>query len=201
MQEQKVSKAPQWLKKIRWWNLFFLAAFGGVLLVALAVVLYTYRDLPLAEHRESSTGFPVNGAGIRLADVQGEWKSSKGNARMELRTAYYPQATLTLAPGGGSGVFLVRFLNNKHEQTGEIFNIPYRDGQFVRKDDVNIKAEGLNATVQMEGGYSDHDSYMLHCLNEQEFLWRVCVWQQPEGTRDTIYLGYRTIPALPIQKL
>ena len=199
MQEQKVSKIRNWVKKLGLWNMFFLTLFAGVAVVALGVVLYTYRKLPLATHRESTTGFPIQAIGIKVESVEAEWKSSKGNARLELRTAYYPSATIRLAPGNGSGVMLVRFLNPRQEMVGELFSIPYRDGQFVKRDDVNIKAEGLSANVIMEGGYADRDSYLLHCLNEQESLWRVCVWQQPEGAGNTAYLGYKTVTATPAQ--
>ena len=53
----------------------------------------------------------------------------------------------------------------------------------------------------IERGFADDDAYLMHCLNEEEPLWRVYVWQQPEGTRNAYLMGYRTISAPPPTEL
>lgn len=193
MQEQKAGKIRNFLKKIKWMNLIFLTGCAGVILIAAGAVLYGYRNLPTASWRESHTDFPIRGVGLAIDELKAEWKSSKGNKRLELRTAYYPEATITLQSGKGSGRLFIRFCNPSGVHVGDIISVPYREGQFVKNNDVMFNAEGTSAQVRLESGYSDKSDYMLHRLNEEESLWRVQVWQQPSEQRTTYYLGYATI--------
>ncbi len=201
MQEQKATKIGKLIRKIGIKNLIYLSLFGCIMVVALGVVLYSYRHIPVAEWREYSSGFPRAGAeGVVLQDVQATWNSAKGNARMELRTAYYPSATLTLSGTKGSGMLLVHFADSKNRQRGDTLSLAYKDGKFVPRKDVDIQAENETATVLIETGFGDEASYLLHCLNEEEPLWRVYVRQRPQGSGETYLLGYRTITALPISE-
>ena len=198
MQEQKASKIGKLIRRIGIWNLVFLILFGGVLVVALGVAVYSSRNIPTSEWRETERYYRRGGAeNIELQNIETGWKSSKGNARLELRTAYYPSAKLTIAGGKSSGRLLIRFQDSRNQQQGDTLSLSYRDGKFVPRKDVDIQAENNTATVLLERGFVDDDSYLLHCLNEEEPLWRVYVWQQPEGTKNAYLLGYRTITALP----
>lgn len=199
MQEQKATKIGKLIRRIGIKNLIYLSMFGCIMVVALSVVLHTYRHIPVAEWREISSGFPRVGAeGVVLQDVQTAWNSSKGNARLELRTVYYPSATLTLGGEKGSGMLLVNFVDSKNRQRGDTLSLAYKDGKFIARKDVDIQAENETATVLIETGFGDRDSYLLHCLNEEEPLWRVYVRQRPQGSGETYLLGYRSIAALPI---
>ena len=105
MQEQKASKIGKLIRRIGIWNLVFLILFGGVLVVALGVAVYSSRNIPTSEWRESERYYRRGGAeNIVLQNIETGWKSSKGNARLELRTAYYPSAKLTIAGGKSSGL-------------------------------------------------------------------------------------------------
>lgn len=193
MQEQKAGKILTFLRKIRWVNLIFLMAGVGVLLMGAGAVLYGYRDLPTSSWRESHTDFPIPAVALHISQIDAEWKNAKGNVRMELRTAYYPEATINLSGGRGTGRLFVRFLNAKGTHEGDIISIPYREGRFVTYKDVTFEADGATATVRLEKGYAEKSEYLLHRLNEEEPLWRVQIWQQPADSSTTYYLGYTTI--------
>lgn len=197
MQEQNEAKEEKKRKKIGKWDIVFMSLFGMVVLGVLGLLYYTYRHIPLSEWREYSSKFPIQGIDLKLESIQAEWHNAKGNARMELRTAYYPSATLTLGGGNGTGMIYVRFMNHQKVQQGHLVALPYRDGKFVAQKDAIIRAEGNTATVLLEGGFSDPADYTLHRLNEQEKLWRVYVWQRPDNTQNTYLLGYKTISVTP----
>ena len=193
MQEQNAESKVGLLKKIGIMNLIWLTMFAGMVLVVLAAVAYTYRKVPTAHWRESGNKLPLRAIELSIEDFKARWNNAKGNARLELRTNYYPSATITLGNGNGSGMLMVKFVDKRYEQHGAVIAIPYKDGQFVPQNDFNLKAEGKTAEVLLEYGYKDTNEYRLHQLTEEEPLWRAQLFQRPAGAQQTYYLGYTTI--------
>lgn len=193
MQEQNAESKVGLLKKIGLMNLICLTMFAGMVLVVLAAVAYTYRKVPTAHWRESGDKLPLRAVELSIEDFKARWNNAKGNARLELRTNYYPSATITLGNGNGSGMLMVKFVDKRYEQHGAVIAIPYKDGQFVPQNDFNLKAEGKTAEVLLEYGYKDTNEYRLHQLTEEEPLWRAQLFQRPAGAQQTYYLGYTTI--------
>lgn len=193
MQEQNAESKVGLLKKIGIMNLIWLTMFAGMVLVVLAAVAYTYRKVPTAHWRESGDKLPLKAVDLSVDDFKARWNNAKGNARLELRTNYYPSATITLGNGNGSGMLMVKFVDKRYEQHGAVIAIPYKDGQFVPQNDFNLKAEGKTAEVLLEYGYKDTNEYRLHQLTEEEPLWRAQLFQRPAGAQQTYFLGYTTI--------
>ena len=193
MQEQNAESKVGLLKKNGLMNLIWLTMFAGMVLVVLAAVAYTYRKVPTAHWRESGNKLPLRAVDLSIEDFKARWNNAKGNARLELRTNYYPSATITLGNGNGSGMLMVKFVDKRYEQHGAVIAIPYKDGQFVSQNDFNLKAEGKAAEVLLEYGYKDTNEYRLHQLTEEEPLWRAQLFQRPAGAQQTYYLGYTTI--------
>ncbi|MBR5894225.1 MAG: hypothetical protein IKZ13_01635 [Akkermansia sp.] len=194
MQEQNEKKSRKILNKIGAKGLICVSLFAGIMVIVLGAVLYSYRHIPTSEWREANSGFPAKGIDIEIEELSGEWKSAKGNSRLELRTAYYPCVHITLSDDcKGSGLLFARFYTPNRRQQGSTITIPYRDGQFTPSNDMMIQTNGKKATVLLMEGYSDRQSYVLHQLNEQEALWKMMLWQQPAGTRNAILLGYTTL--------
>lgn len=198
MQEQKAAKTDKIAKKGNRRNLLFFLLAGILLLAAGAAALWPYRRLQLAEWRETASDFPVRcGNGTELENVEGRWHSSAGDARMELRAAYYPTATLTLGEAGGAGLFMLRFMDSRGEMRGDIHVLPYRDGKFQSARDISLSEDARCATVRLEEGFTAKEAYLLHCLCEQEALWRIHVWHKAEGSGHNAYVGFRTIRVNP----
>ncbi len=193
MQEQNAESKVGLLKKIGLMNLIWLTMFAGMVLVVLAAVAYTYRKVRTAHWRESGDKLPLRAVELSIEDFKARWNNAKGNARLELRTNYYPSATITLGNGNGSGMLMVKFVDKRYEQHGAVIAIPYKDGQFVSQNDFNLKAEGKTAEVLLEHGYKDTNEYRLHQLTEEEPLWRAQLFQRPAGAQQTYFLGYTTI--------
>ncbi len=192
MQEENEKKKQGILKKIGWKNLIFLTLFGGMVMAVLGVVLYSYKNIPTAHWRTSGLEFPVKRVGVEITNIDAQWKNSAGNSRLELRTSYYPTATITTGALSGSGAIMFKFLDHRRLQQGPILAIRYRDGQLVKQDEVNVKAEGNTATVLLEGGYKESADYQLHRLREEEALWRLQIWVRPDGQEASHYIGYTT---------
>lgn len=193
MQEQNAETKAGLLKKIGIMNLIWLTMFAGIVLVVLAAVAYTYRNIPTAHWRESGDKLPLKAVDLSVDDFKARWNNSKGNERLELRTKYYPSVNITLGEGSGSGMLLVKFVDKRNEQHGAVTAIPYKDGQFVPQNDFNLKAEGKKAELLLEHGFNDTNEYRLHQLTEEEPLWRAQLFQRPLGAQQTFYLGYTTI--------
>ena len=193
MQEQKAKTRWAFLSKIGIKNLVWLTMFGGLMMVVLGVVLYTYRNLPVAEWRDSNSKMPIRGIGVVIDELSAEWKNAAGNARMELRTSYYPLVSMHMQSCTGNGIFFVKFVDGRGEQMGEHVILRYRDGRFIPVNDFTIKAEGLKAEISLESGFGNKHEYQLHQLKEEENLWRVQIWQRAADSNTTYYLGYCTI--------
>ncbi len=166
-----------------------------LLLAAGFVWLWHYRNLPTSTWREVNDTLPWKGASLTVEELQGQWRSSAGHARMELRAAYYPVAKLRLGECQGSGMLYLRFTDSSGRQAGDIISLQYRDGAFVPRTASNINAAGKEAEVHVETGFEDKDAFILHQLNEHTALWRIAVAYMPEGNTSTALLGFVTIPA------
>ncbi len=193
MQEKKAESERSFVKRIGLTNLICMVMFCGMVVVVLGALLYTYRSIPLSDWREYSSELPMSGNGIEIEELQAEWKSSAGNKRLELRTAYYPQLKIKLGKGNGSGIIFAKFINSRRAEQGAPAAVHYRDGNFLPVNDYNIQAEGKNALIILEKGFTQADTYKLHQLNENEPLWRVQIFQRSSDNYTTYYLGDCTI--------
>lgn len=193
MQEQKAKSGWKIAKKIGVKDLIGLTLFSGLMLTILVVLLYTYRNVPVAHWREFHSDFPLKGAGLVVEDVRAEWKSSQGNARLELRTAYYPEINLTLGGGSGSGILFLKFVNSRRAEQGTPVALRYQDGAFLPVNDINMKADGQKAMALIERGFPTAHDYRLHQLSLTEPLWRVQIFQRPSDSKVAYYLGDTTI--------
>lgn len=95
----------------------------------------------------------------------------------------------------GSGRLIVKFFNSQGEQRGDTIVLFYTNGEFRPIDNDFIQASGSNARVLVESGFASMLEYRLHQLQEDEKLWRVCVWNQPDQAQEEHFLGYCSIPA------
>ncbi len=155
--------------------------------------VYLYKDIPTAHGRINNVPTPWGGAAVVVTEAKATWKSSVGNARMELRAAYYPVLQLQLGGGEGSGHLLVRFADASGAQKGETIVLPYEKGHFLPAREVNVHAEGNNATAHVELGFHTQDEYLVHKFTESAPLWRVVVTYRPSGSYDEQYLGYTSV--------
>lgn len=172
---------------------------GGIgclsLMAALGAGLYVYNALPVDNWREGGIAFPWKGENVSIDSMQACWKSSVGDARMELRSHCYPEITLQLGEGSGKGHLVLEVLNSRGNQQGDTVYLPYNAGTFESRESNNIKTEGKNATVRIETGYATGDDYLLHQLNTEEPLWRVEISYRNEGSAELHHMGFTCIPA------
>lgn len=193
MQEKKAESKGSFVKRIGLTNLICMVMFCGMVAIVLGAILYTYRNIPLSNWREYCTGLPMTGHGIEVEELQAEWKSSAGNKRLELRTAYYPQLRIKLGKGNGSGIIFAKFINSRRAVQGATLALHYREGNFLPVKDYNIQAEGKNGVLLLEKGFTKAADYKLHQLNEEESLWSVQIFQRSSENNTTYYLGSCTI--------
>ncbi len=194
MQAQQASKTRQFIARLGRRNLIWGGIFGVLMLAGTVTWLWSYRGLPTASGRMANASLPWERGPVTIEELTGCWRSSKGNARMELRAAYYPAATITLGEVQGNGMLYVRFTDSNGRQMGDILSLPYRDGAFVPRNELNIHAEGRKAEVHIEAGLNSKDELTLMQLNENLPLWRVALACLPEGADQSILLGFVTIP-------
>jgi len=88
-------------------------------------------------------------------------------------------------------------MDSKGNFRGDIHTLPYRDGKFLPARDITLSEDALRATVKHEGGFATKEEYLLHCLNEQEPLWRIHVWHHAEGAETSPHAGFNTIQVTP----
>ncbi|MBQ9835837.1 MAG: hypothetical protein IJO34_05900 [Akkermansia sp.] len=193
MQAPKEQEKPAKKPRFRISNLIWGCIFGLMLLGLAGFGAYIYKDVPTAQGRFNSAPTPWGGAGVVVTEAKAAWQSSVGNARMELRAAYYPVLHLQLGEGDGSGHLLVRFADASGVQKGETVAIAYAKGQFLPARDVNIHTEGNKAAAHVELGFHSQDEYLVHKFTESAPLWRVVVTNRPNGSFDEQYLGYTCV--------
>lgn len=196
MQEDNEKNKAEWSRWINKKALYPVCVCFLLFLAALVTGLYLYRDLPTAHWRESHTDFPWTDNGVSIASVKSHWQNSRGNARMELRAAFYPAATVTLGENPkGKGLLIVRFLDDNATPCGQAIYLPYDENGFVFKEDTNILAKDKEAALHSEQGFRTKEDFYNHALSEDRPLWRVCVWNRAQGSTADAFMGYITIPA------
>ncbi len=195
MQEQKASKATSLLARFGIWNVIWLGICGAMVLVAAFAWLWPYRTLSTASWREANSTLPWTAPGIVVQDFSGMWKSSAGNERMMLRATYYPAANIELGSTQGDGLLYIRFTNGNGHQLGDTISLPYKNGAFQPRHEVNIRAEGSKAHVYVEAGFESKQDFELHTLDESAPLWRAHLYFRPDGDTSLHALGSVTIPA------
>lgn len=191
--EPYVSRTQQ--RKIDFRNHVGKGAGFVVLLIVLAFVVWFACNVPGHPWRQNDVSLPWRGEGVEVTEAKAQWNSSKGDERMELRALLYPTLHATLGNCSGSGYLHVVFKNPSGHQVGDVCRVPYKDGQFIETYQGNIQAAGKEATFLIETGIKDRDTYLLHKLNMDEPLWRVDVYNAPEGKDEIEELGHVSIPA------
>lgn len=179
-------------KKIRMGVWAVVAALMGLGVVAGAVWLFC-QIRPVNERHYCSSPFPWGGDHVRVTSAMAWWKSAKGDARMEMRAGYYPVARIRLGGGKGKGMMTVTFHDELNRQVGEAIHMPYADGQFARRDENWVRAEGDVATCRVEAGYENKQEIVLRLIQPEIPLWKVKVIYRPEGERSAYFLGTVTI--------
>ncbi len=195
MQEQNASKALSPIRRFGVKNSLWSSTAAALLLGAALVWLVPHCSLPTASWRDARSTLPWDAPTLRVEEVKGVWKSSKGHARMELRAAYYPVAEIGLGEAQGAGMLYVRFTDPAGHQVGDTINLHYKDGAFLPREDVNIHAAGAKATAFIEAGYDKETDFHLHEVDENSPLWRVKLFNRGEGEAEMHELGSVTIPA------
>lgn len=191
-QEETISpaegKKKAWLKNTIWGGLSVV-----LLMVAVGVMVWGYRNLETSEGRVSGVELPWRGSNMSIDGFSATWCPSTGNARMELRAAYYPAVKLTLGNTESSGSIVIRFSDSSGYQRGETLVFPYSDGAFCPRNEVNVKATGKEATAFIESGFADAGEYTVHAISDNTRLWRVFVWNRPSGKYEDEFIGYTCI--------
>lgn len=187
------------VKRARYLNKKYIFPAGVCCFLMLAFLItgmVLYRDLPTSHWRESNTDFPWEGSGICISNVECHWQNSKGHERMELRAAFYPSAVITLQNKvTGKGNLIVRFLNANASPCGQSIYLPYNEKGFIFKEDLNILAMDKEATLHLESGFRTENEFYNHALAEEQPLWKVSIWNRPDGADEDEFMGYITIPA------
>lgn len=169
-----------------------LAVVMGVGVISCA--LWGYAQINANNTREeASATFPWQGEGITIKSMTAWWKSSRGDARMEMRAAYYPVARIKLGECTGDGMISVIFMDAMRRQIGEPIHIPYRKGQFPAREENWVRASGDTATCRLETGFDTEEELTLHRIQPNTPLWRVRVVYRPAGEAVSRELGYVTV--------
>lgn len=169
-----------------------LATLMGLGLLAGALWMFSQIHATNDRHHTSSP-FPWVGESVSVSSVTAWWKSAKGDARMEMRAAYYPVARVRLGEGKGKGVLTVSFHDELNRQVGEAIHMPYADGQFARREENWVRAEGDVATCRVEAGFESRGDLVRHRLLTTEPLWKIKVIYRAEGDTTAHFLGTMTI--------
>ena len=177
MQDQKETKKP--VKKISsliWGSIsLFILLIGGICFWC------TITKAPKAEWRNAYTRLPWEAAGVSISNAEASWKSSQGDARMELRAYCYPTCRLELNKAEGRGYISVRMFNSFCSQMGDRIRINYADGKFLPVQGNSLRVTENEAHIRLEDGFQNADLYKLHQINQSEKLWTVEVTCHPEG--------------------
>ena len=177
MQDAEQEKPKQTGWKHRIWGIVAL------LILALSVVSFycQFNDLPRAFWRDASTSLPWTAEGLRIDEAEACWKSSAGDARMELRSFNFPICRIRLGESTGKGYVVVRFVNGEGIQMGDRVYIAQTDGRFTPRESNSMQVTEQEATIRLEDGFLSRDDYTLHQLDQHASLWSVKVEYRPEG--------------------
>lgn len=177
MQDQEPAKQKKtgWKDKV-WGSIALL-----ILILGIAMFWGMVKKLPHAEWRNEFKPLSWDVAGVCIDEAEAYWKSSQGDARMELRSYNFPVCRLVLDEAEGKGVVAVRFMNGEGVQMGDRVYIPYEDGKFIPRQNNSMQVTEKEATVRLEDGFLSRDEYLLHQFNQDAPLWRVVVECRPDG--------------------
>lgn len=179
MQDQKDTKVLAKRKKDMVWGCIAL-----LILLAGAICFWSIIDkAPQAEWRNAYTKLPWEAAGVRINEAEASWKSSQGDARMELRAYSYPSCRLVLSEASGTGYITVRMFDTNGTQMGDRVRINYSNGQFQPTQGNSLQVTEKEARIRLEDGFKTPDLYKLHQVNEKEKYWSIQVTCHPDGAK------------------
>ncbi|MGN0836587.1 MAG: hypothetical protein ACI4OS_04030 [Akkermansia sp.] len=163
--------------------------FFPLLALATAAVLaglcaWFISALPSYTGRDASDALPWQDEGICIRSAEAYWKSAQGDDRMALRTAYYPEARLSLGETQGSGFLLLSFRDTWGREVGDPIRLAYSHGHFEPRDQSSLQAHEGQATIRLETGYGSTSEMQAHLINPEEPLWTVMVKLCPEGAAE-----------------
>lgn len=165
-----------------------------IALASLGWALWMYAQIrPVNERHHSSTPFPWTGENVTVQAVSAYWKSAKGDARMEMRAAYFPVAEIRLAGGEGRGIITVTFHDEWNRQVAEAVHIPYENGHFRRGEENWVSADGDKALCRIEAGFENAGDLDLHRISTDTPLWKAKVIYRAEGADSAHFLGTVTV--------
>lgn len=177
----------------------FFSVFWGTIAALMGLVLlggagWMYSQIRPTNDREfASAPFPWTEGDVSVTNVMAWWKSAAGDARMEMRAGYYPVARIRLGSCSGNGMMTVTFHDELNRQVGEAIHIPYRNGQFTKREENWVRAEGDLATCRVEAGFENKQELVLRQIQPEMPLWRVKLIYRTEGDRTAHFLGFITI--------
>lgn len=168
-------------------------ALGLLLLVsAVGAGVAVVWQLPVTDWKNAYLPTPWVGENLRIEQAQASWKNAAGDQFMALRTAYYPELTLTLGECSGEGLMMVNFRSVTGSVVGDTVHLRYTASGFVPQLGDLVQTNGKTAVCRIAKGFETKDDYTLHQLNEQEQLWRAEVRYVPQGGTPQL-LGYVSV--------
>ena len=188
MQDQTPRNKKHPKQSNRLWGLASLL----MLLASLTYIWSIINKAPHAEWRNIYKPTPWKAAGVKISEAEALWKSSVGDARMELRARYYPTGRIKLDSAEGEGIISVLFFDDAGNQVGDRVNISYKDGRFTARNDYSLQVTEDEAIIRLEDGFQNPDLYKLHQADQEAPLWRMEFECQPVGKKRT-YLGHLSI--------
>lgn len=170
---RKISARWACLRPVEKWTLPFAVS---ILLVGLCVYLFSFSEWTVSSGRVLDAKLPWVGNRVTISEVAGEWRASEEDARMVLRSAYYPRVKIVAK--AGSGALLVRFKNSRGHYVGDPVSLKIKDGKFIQTADINAVTEGHSAVVRCEVGFSSKNDYRAHVFMGDETLWTAVVYEK-----------------------
>lgn len=177
MQDQKDTKMLAKRRKDMVWGCIALL----ILLTGAICFWSTFNKTPQAEWRNAYTKLPWEAGGVRITEAEASWKSSQGDARMELRAYSYPSCRLVLSEASGTGYLTIRMYDSNGTQMGDRVRINYHNNQFQPTQGNSLQVTGTEAYIRLEDGFKTPDLYNLHQINEKELYWSIQVTCHPNG--------------------
>ena len=113
----------------------------------------TLNKAPQAEWRNAYTRLPWKAAGVCISEAEACWKSSQGDARMELRAYCYPSCRLVLSEASGTGYLSVRMYDSNGTQMGDRVRLNYNNGQFHPTQGNSLQVTEAEARIRLEDGF------------------------------------------------
>lgn len=204
--EKEGGKARRWTREDAVWG------YSALVLIILTAVctLWMLRGMPTCTWRQVNASWPWEGQGITVTGIDTAWKEAPAGSRLALRAPIYPEATLRAEEIKGQGRLLLRFVDSAGRNVGQPVGINYSNGVLQNgKAEMTVHLERgfpLETEFSMCGDLAHNPqlvswvptrSYIQHCIDESEPLWRIYVTNLPAGGGEE-ELGYCTINANPL---